>query len=48
LVYNSVLMILLVSLFVYMIISLIELVKFIAGYAIQRGNFIEIESEKKA
>ncbi len=47
LVYNSVLMILLISLFVYMIISLIELVKFIASYAIQRGNFIEIESEKR-
>lgn len=43
--YDSILMILLISLFVYMIISLIELVKFIASYAIQRGNFIEIQSE---
>lgn len=45
--YDNILMILLISLFVYMIISLIELVKFIAGYAIQRGNFIEIQSENK-
>jgi hypothetical protein len=43
--YNSILMILLISLFVYMIISLIDLVKFIANYAIQRGNFIQIQSE---
>jgi hypothetical protein len=47
LIYDSILMILLISLFVYMIISLIELVKFIASYAIQRGNFIEIQADNK-
>lgn len=40
--YNSIVMIFLISLFVYMIVAVLDLVKFIAIYAIQRGEFVEL------
>jgi hypothetical protein len=45
--YNSVLMIILISLFVYMILSLVDLVRFISKYALQRGDLImALDSQK--
>ncbi len=49
--YNSVLMIIAIALFVYMIFSLISLINFICRYGLQRGefvkNFIELGREKR-
>ncbi len=42
--YNPVLMVFLVSLFIYMICSLFGLVKFITTYGLQRGDFLEVTS----
>jgi hypothetical protein len=39
--YNPVLMMISISLFVYMILALVDLVKFISKYALQRGCLIE-------
>ncbi|MDD3999651.1 MAG: hypothetical protein PHX62_01980 [Bacilli bacterium] len=39
--YNSIVMIFLISLFIYMLFSVADLVKFISNYALQRGDFIE-------
>jgi len=39
--YNPILMVFSVSLFIYMIYSLFELVKFITTYGLQRGDFLE-------
>lgn len=44
--YNSIVMIFLISLFVYMILSIADLVKFISNYALQRGDFIVATNEK--
>jgi hypothetical protein len=45
--YNSVLMIILISLFVYMILFLVDLVRFISKYALQRGDLImALDSQK--
>ena len=45
--YNSVLMIILISLFVYMILSLVDLIRFISKYALQRGDLImALDSQK--
>jgi hypothetical protein len=41
--YNSLLLIFLAAFFVYMIISLMDLIKFISTYALQRADLIEIE-----
>jgi len=49
--YNSILMIVAVSLFMYMIFSLIDLINFICKYGLQRGefvkNYIELKQENK-
>lgn len=45
--YNSILLILLIALTVYMIVSLIDLIKFISTYALQRADFIKKEFDKK-
>lgn len=45
--FNSILFIFLVALFTYMIVSLMDLIKFISTYALQRADFIEIEFQKK-
>jgi hypothetical protein len=45
--YNSVMFIFLVAFFVYMVISLIDLIKFISTYALLRADFIEIEFQNK-
>jgi len=48
--YNSLAMIILVALFVYMIFSLIDLIGFVSKYGLQRGEFIkqlkELNTEK--
>lgn len=38
--YNPIGMVFLISLFVYMILAIMDLVKFIASYALQRGDFV--------
>lgn len=51
--YNSIGMIILISLFAYMIVSLIDLVGFVSRYGLQRGEFVKqiketpISKEKK-
>jgi hypothetical protein len=44
--YNVYLFILLISLFVYMLVSLIDLVNFVCKYALQRGEFIKQLGDK--
>lgn len=45
--YNSFMMIFLISFFLYMILSIGDLVKFISLYALQRGDFIKATEGKK-
>ncbi len=45
--YHSILLIILAAFFIYLIFSLIDLVKFISNYALQRADFIEIELENE-
>jgi len=44
--YNSIIMVFLISFFVYMILSVLDLVKFISIYALQRGDFIKATEGK--
>jgi len=46
--YSSLAMIFLVAVFSYMIVSLVDLVNFIAKYGLQRGEFVRQEIEKGA
>jgi hypothetical protein len=39
--YNSIIMIILISLFAYMIMSLMDLISFISKYGLQRGEFVK-------
>lgn len=43
--YHNFLMIILIILFIYMLLSLLSLIDFIARYALQRGEFLEIMSQ---
>ncbi len=49
--YHSILMVLLISFFTYMLLSLIDLVNFVCRYGLQRGEFVkqlkEVEQEPK-
>lgn len=45
--YNSFLMILNIAIFIYMILSLIDLVNFICRYGLQRGEFVKLWKEIK-
>jgi hypothetical protein len=44
--YNSTAMIVLIALFVYMLLSLIDLINFICRYGLQRGEFVKQLAEK--
>ncbi|MDZ7849886.1 MAG: hypothetical protein U5K70_03420 [Halodesulfurarchaeum sp.] len=46
--YNGVGMMILISLFVYMILSLLNLVGFISKYSLQRAEFVKQQMEKSA
>jgi hypothetical protein len=46
-VYNGLLMIALVSIFVYMIVSLVDLVNFVCVYGLQRGEFIKQQIDER-
>ena len=43
--YNSILLIFLIIISVYMIFSLIDLIRFISVYALQRADFLQIKSQ---
>lgn len=45
--YHSILFIFLAAFFIYLIFSLMDLVRFISNYALQRADFIEIELENE-
>jgi len=45
--YHSILLILLAALFIYLIFSLADLVRFISNYALQRADFLEVELQNE-